>query len=78
MSENNSVQISIRVDKKLKSDAEALFDEIGLTMTTAINIFLKQCVYERQLPFYITRSGGNKTDGDISIFEDAGIKDNKV
>ena len=77
MSESN-VQISIRVDKKLKADAEALFDEIGLTMTTAINVFLKQCVYERQLPFYITRSRGNNTTEDVSIFRDAGIEDNEV
>lgn len=34
-------QISLRVDDNLKKNAEIIFNEIGLNMSTAINIFLK-------------------------------------
>ena len=34
-------QISLRVDDAVKREAETTFEEIGLSMTTAINIFLK-------------------------------------
>ncbi len=43
--------LNIRVDRSLKNDAEAVFDEFGLTMTTAVTMFLKQVVRERGIPF---------------------------
>lgn len=43
--------ITVRVNEKLKDDAINLFDEIGMSMSTAINIFLKQCVKEGKFPF---------------------------
>jgi len=46
--------INVRVDDSLKREAEALFDELGLNMTTATTIFLKQCVRCRGIPFEVT------------------------
>ena len=43
--------ITIRIDEKLKNDAQDLFDDIGLSMSAAINIFLKQCVKDGKIPF---------------------------
>ena len=43
--------INIRIDEDLKKDAEALFNDLGLSMTTAINLFLKQCVLCQGIPF---------------------------
>lgn len=43
--------ISMRVDPKLKSDAESIFNSFGLTLTEAINVFLHKSVMEGGLPF---------------------------
>lgn len=43
--------IHISVDGVLKEDAEKLFNDLGLNMTTAITIFLKQSVRDGELPF---------------------------
>ena len=44
-------QISLRVDDDVKRDAERTFEDIGLNMSTAINIFLKAVVRENRIPF---------------------------
>ena len=44
-------QISLRVDDDVKRGAEQTFDDIGLSMSTAINIFLKKVARERRIPF---------------------------
>lgn len=44
-------QISLRVDDDIKRSAERTFDDIGLSMSTAINIFLKTVVRENRIPF---------------------------
>mgnify|MGYP000801230402 CR=1 FL=1 len=49
MSEFNN--LNIRVDKTLKNDAENVLDEFGISMTTAITMFLKQVVREQGIPF---------------------------
>ena len=47
-------QINIRVDDEVKRNAEIALDEIGLSMSTAINIFLKKVARERSIPFDLT------------------------
>lgn len=49
-----SVNISIKTDAALKLQAEELFSELGMNMTTALNIFLRQAVRENRIPFEIT------------------------
>lgn len=49
MAKNSSLHV--RVDSKLKSDAEKLFSDIGLNTSAAITIFLKQAVNKGGLPF---------------------------
>ena len=44
-------QINLRVDDNLKSSAERTLNDIGLSMSTAINIFLKTVVRENRIPF---------------------------
>ena len=55
----NLVSVSFRIDSKLKQDAEKLFDSLGMNMTTAFNIFLRQSVRERGIPFDITTNVPN-------------------
>jgi len=55
-----TANISFRVDAKLKKDAENLFNDLGLSMTAAFNIFLRQSVREGRLPFNVTTHIENK------------------
>jgi DNA-damage-inducible protein J len=52
---SKSVNINIRMNEELKKKAEKLFSELGMNMTTAINVFVKQAVYDRGIPFKIYR-----------------------
>lgn len=47
-------QISLRVDDDVKRDAEQTFNDIGLSMSTAINVFLKKVARERRIPFELS------------------------
>ena len=44
---------SINIDEETKKEAQELFKDLGMNLTTAINIFLKQAIRERGLPFYV-------------------------
>ena len=48
--------ISARIDSKLKTQAEDLFNELGMNMSTAITVFLKQVVRLRKIPFEIRQN----------------------
>ena len=43
--------ISIRVPDEIKKQAANVFSDLGLDMSTAINLFLRQCIRENGLPF---------------------------
>ena len=47
-------QISLRVDDEVKRNAERTLNDIGLSMSTAINIFLKTVVRENRIPFELS------------------------
>ena len=47
-------QISLRVDDDVKRNAERTLNDIGLSMSTAINIFLKTVVRENRIPFELS------------------------
>lgn len=52
------VPIHVKVDDWVKLESEDLFDSLGMNMTTAITLFLNQCVAEQGLPFKpMTREG---------------------
>lgn len=51
---SNTVSMSIRIDKDLKRQADTLFKKLGLNMSTAITMFLRQCEREQGLPFKAT------------------------
>ena len=50
---NKKSSLNIRLDSELKNQAEKLFSELGMNMTTAINVFLRQSVREGSIPFEI-------------------------
>ena len=50
-------QINFRIDDDTKRAAEALFKSLGLTMSSAITVFLNQSITERGIPFLVRAPG---------------------
>ena len=46
-----TTNLNIRTDKEVKDQADHIFSELGLNMTTAINIFLRTTIREKGIPF---------------------------
>ena len=57
---NLTSAININVDKDLKDEATAILKDLGLNMSVAINVFLKQIVKRDGLPFEITNPKPSK------------------
>ena len=57
----STVNVTFRVDTTLKEQADVLFSELGLNLSTAFNIFLRQSVREQQIPFFVTKNTPNST-----------------
>lgn len=55
-----TTNISIRMDAGLKARADALFAELGMNLSTAFNIFVRQSLREGRIPFDITLNQPNK------------------
>lgn len=53
-------QISIRVDDEVKQNAEQVCEEIGMSISTAINIYLKRLSREGRIPFEVKADRPNK------------------
>lgn len=48
-----TTNMSIRMDTELKKQAESMLSDMGLNMTTAMNLFLRQVVRQGRIPFEI-------------------------
>lgn len=57
---NNSTNINIRIEKDIKDASEKIFDSLGLNMSTAINIYLRQVIRTNGIPFEIKGEIPNK------------------
>ena len=55
-----TTNISIRMDAELKAQADALFAELGMNLSTAFNIFVRQSLREGRIPFDISLNQPNK------------------
>ncbi|MBR4417372.1 MAG: type II toxin-antitoxin system RelB/DinJ family antitoxin [Victivallales bacterium] len=51
---------TIRLDTELRKEAEALFSDLGMSLATAFQIFLKQAIQEQGLPFPVKKKQPNK------------------
>ena len=56
----STTNISIRMDSDLKAQADALFGELGMTLSTAFNVFVRQSLREGRIPFDISLNQPNK------------------
>ena len=55
-----TTNINIRIDRELKAQAESLFSDLGMNLSTAIIIFLKSAVSHDGIPFEIKRCAPNE------------------
>lgn len=55
-----NTSMNIRMDSEVKKNAERIFGELGINMTTAINIFLRQAIRENGIPFELKIDKPNK------------------
>ena len=55
-----TVNVTFRIDDELKKEAEKLFGELGMSLSTALNVFVRQSVREQQLPFAVGLNTPNK------------------
>ena len=53
--------INIRIDNEVKTQAQEIFASLGLDMTTAINVFLRQAIRQHGLPFAVVSEPQKKT-----------------
>ena len=55
-----TTNISIRMDTDLKTQADAFFAELGMNLSTAFNIFVRQSLREGRIPFDVSLNYPNK------------------
>lgn len=51
MAARTDTSMTIRMDKQVKKEAQKIFSALGMDMTTAINVFLRQVIRFRGFPF---------------------------
>ena len=51
---SQTAQVSFRIDKDIKQSAESTLNDIGLTLSAAITVFLKKVAREHRIPFELS------------------------
>ncbi|MBW8383598.1 MAG: type II toxin-antitoxin system RelB/DinJ family antitoxin [Youngiibacter sp.] len=74
----SSTNISIRMDSELKVQADALFAELGMNISTAFNIFVRQAIREGGIPFEISLNQPNKDTIAALLESESIVKDPSV
>lgn len=57
----SKTSMTIRLDSSIKKEAQAIYSELGIDMTTAINVFLRQSIRSKGFPFDVNLEMPNKT-----------------
>lgn len=65
----NTTNINVRVSAELKKQAEELFEDLGLSMSSAITLFLKSAVNNDGIPFDIKRTPNAVTRKALDEYE---------
>ena len=55
-----ATNLTVRIDSSLKDEAESLFKDLGMSLSTAFNIFLRQAVRMQAIPFSLSRGITNR------------------
>lgn len=70
--------VNIKMDTEVRDSAKALFSELGLDMTTAINLFLRTAVKEQAIPFPIAATTSQKSEERFKSLILADIKNSEA
>ena len=73
-----TTNISIRMNKEIKNQADVLFNELGMNISTAFNIFIRQSLREGKIPFDISLNQPNKETIEAMIEAERIAKDPSV
>ena len=68
-----SSNMNIRMDNEVKAQAQVLFAQFGLDMTTAVNMFLRQAIRERGIPFQLRLEPGTLLEQAIRDVEEGRV-----
>lgn len=77
MANPSTTNISIRMDAELKQQADAFFNELGMNLSTAFNIFVRQSLREKRIPFTISLETPNQ-ETLLAMQESQAIIDRKI
>ena len=66
-----TVVLQTRVDTETKLEAESLFDSLGLHITTAIRLFLRQSINQQRIPFDIVPPKYNFSEETLAAIDEA-------
>ena len=55
-----AISTNIKIEQSLKEESQALFESLGLSMSTAVNMFLRQAVREQAIPFRVGKPVPNE------------------
>lgn len=69
-----NINLNVRVDENIKNAVDKILNELGLNMSTAINIYLRQIVRENGIPFEIKLDSPNKETLRSDSISDMGKK----
>ena len=50
---SNLASLNVKIDRSVKNEADSIVNAMGMTLSTAINIFVRQMIHERAIPFKI-------------------------
>ena len=74
----NTANLSVRIDPELKAQAENLFADLGMSLTTAITVFFRQAVRENRIPFEIKRDTPTRATAAAAREAEAIVRDTQV
>jgi DNA-damage-inducible protein J len=57
--------LNIRIDQDLKAEADSVLNKMGMSLSTAVNVFMRQVVQERAIPFKIQLSEEELTKAEL-------------
>ena len=64
--------VNVRMNAELKKQAEELFGELGMNLTTAVNIFIRQSLRQGGIPFNVSLDEPNRET--VSAMLDGNVK----
>lgn len=73
-----NINVTIRIDDELKGRADELFESLGMSFTTAVNVFIRQSLREGAIPFRISQSKNLSAHADYAVLDADKIGESKT